>query len=151
MRRFNFKLENVLRYRETLESLAKNTYSEALRVLNTEKLRLQDLETSRNELMLAYNIKAGAIVHPDTLIFIARYTAQLLLLIDRQKKLIREKERIVKEKFDDWNKKRKDVKVIERLKEKKWKEYLREVDKEDQKFQDEIFIAKKIREMEAAP
>ncbi len=40
------------------------------------------------------------------------------------------------------------MKVIKRLEEKKWKEYLREVDKEEQKFQDEIFIAKTVRGME---
>jgi flagellar FliJ protein len=151
MRRFNFKLENVLKYRVTRENLAKNAYQEALRILNAEKDHLINLENTKTELMQAYNIKAGTVVHPDTLIFIARYTSQLLQLIERQKHIIMENEQRVKETFDEWNQKRRDVKVIERLKEKKWQAYLREADKEDQKFHDVIFIAKKIREREAAP
>lgn len=151
MRRFNFKLENVLKYRTTLENLAKNAYQEALRLLNREKDFLLNLQNTKKELTRAYNIKAGTIVHPETLTFIARYTTQLIQLIERQKQIIAENERITKEKFDEWNQKRKDAEVIERLKEKKWQAYLREADKQDQKFQDEIFIAKKIRQREAAP
>jgi len=153
MRRFKFKLENVLKYRLTLESLAKNAYSEALHALNKEKNQLRELQKTKDDLMQAYNIKAGSVIHPDTLTFISKYTSQLLILIERQNNIIKEKENILNKKFQEWNKTRKDVKVIERLKEKKWKEYLKEADKEDQKFQDEIFIAKKIRErdLEAAP
>jgi flagellar FliJ protein len=135
----------------TLENLAKNAYQEALRLFNREKDFLLNLQNTKKELMQAYNIKAGTVVHPETLTFIARYTSQLLQLIERQKQIIAENEQITKEKFEEWNQKRKDAKVIERLKEKKWQAYLREADKEDQKFQDEIFIAKKIREREAAP
>jgi flagellar FliJ protein len=135
----------------TLENLAKSAYQEALRLLNREKDFLLNLQNTKKELMQAYNIKAGTIVHPETLTFITRYNSQLLQLIEQQKQIIAENERITKEKFDEWNQKRKDAEVIERLKEKKWQAYLREADKEDQKFQDEIFIAKKIREREAAP
>jgi flagellar FliJ protein len=146
MKRFKFKLENVLNYRVTLETLAKNAYQEALRVLNLERETLRRLLTLRRELMKSYDIKAGTIVYPETLTFLARYTVQLTHLIEQQKKTVLEKEEIAKEKFEEWNRRRMDVKVIERLKEKRWKEYLREMDKEDQKFQDEIFIAKTIRE-----
>lgn len=147
MKRFKFKLENVLKYRITLENLAKNSYSEALRVLNTEKDRLNHLENSKKRLMLAYNIKAGSIATPETLEFISRFASQLVHLIEQQKKVIAEKERVANKKFQEWNKKRKDVRIIEQLKEKKWKEYLRDIEKEEQKFQDEIFIAKRVREM----
>jgi flagellar protein FliJ len=149
MKRFTFKLENVLHYRVTLENLAKSAYQEALRLLNMEKERLLTLEHIKTDLMQGYNIKPGTVVHPETLSFIARYTSQLLYLIERQKHLIQEKESLARDSFETWNQKRKDVKVIERLKEKKWKEYLRESEKEDQKFQDEIFIAKTIRQREA--
>lgn len=146
MKRFVFKLENVLKYRHTIESLAKTAYREALRVLNIEKDKLSQLLDNRHQLMQAYNIKAGSIVHPEELNFLARYTLQLAHLIEQQRTVIKTREEISQEKFLEWNKKRMDVKVMEQLKEKRWKEYLREMDKEDQKFQDEIFIAKTIRE-----
>lgn len=147
MKRFKFKLENVLEYRVTLETLAKNAYQEALRILNIERDNLLHLFNLRKELMNSYNIKAGEVVQPEMLMFLSRYTVQLAHLIERQTIVVTEKEEISKEKLQDWTKKRMDLKVIERLKEKKWKEYLKEIDKEDQKFQDEIFIAKKINEV----
>jgi flagellar FliJ protein len=148
MKRFTFQLENVLKYRETLENLAKNSYREALRLLNIEKDRLLALQKRRDALKTAYKLEAGSIIDPDTLIFISNYTGQLLYLMDRQRKTITDKEKIAKSKFEEWNQKRKDVKVIKRLEEKKWNEYLREADKEEQKFNDEIFIAKIVRGME---
>ncbi|MCP4219416.1 MAG: flagellar export protein FliJ [bacterium] len=145
MKKFKFKLQNVLNYRETLENLAKNNYSEALRVLNLERGRLVDMEDRKSSLKDSYKIKAGSIVNADDLTFVSGYMTQLLFLIEKQKELIAEKETISQKKFEEWNEKRKDVKVIHRLKEKKWNEYLKETDKEDQTFQDEIFIAKTIR------
>lgn len=147
MKRFVFKLETVLRYRETLEKMAKNAYSEAQRLLNIEKEKLLVLETKRDNLKAAYNVKAGDAAQPEILSFLSIYSAQLLYLIRRQKMITQEKEKAAKEKFDEWNRKRKDVKIIKRLEEKKRLEYLRQVDKEEQKFQDEIFIAKTVREM----
>jgi len=145
MKRFKFKLENVLNYRITLEELAKNAYQESLRILNIEKETLQSFHNARLELMKSYNIKAGTTIDPETLVFVARYTVQLTHLIEKQTEIVLEKENIAREKFQDWNQKRMDVKVIEKLKEKRWKEYLIEAEKEDQKFQDEIFLSKKIR------
>lgn len=146
MKKFVFKLENVLRYRETLEGMAKNAYREALQALNSERNKLLELQNRRDALKIAFNLQPGAIVDAQILIFTAHYSAQLVALIDIQKKVILEKEKIVRERFEDWNAKRKDVKVIKRLEEKKKVEYLKEADKEEQKFQDEVFIAKKIRE-----
>lgn len=147
MKRFVFKLETVLKYRETLEKLAKNAYSEALHLFHIEKDKLLALETKRDSLKAAYNVKAGAVVLPEVLSFLSIYNAQLLYLIRRQQRVAQEKELAAQEKFEDWNLKRKDVKIIKRLEEKKWREYLKQADKEEQKFQDEIFIAKTVREM----
>jgi flagellar FliJ protein len=148
MKRFNFKLKTVLKYREILENLAKSSYQEAIRILNLEKNRLLTLEKRRNDLMPAYNIKAGTIIDPEMLSLLSLYTVQLFYLIEMQKEVIIEKEKTVKEKYEEWDKKRKDVKVIKRLEEKKWKEYLKEAEKEEQKFNDEVFIAKTVRGME---
>ncbi len=150
MKRFKFNLENLLNSRITVESQAKNTYHEAMRLLNLERDRLLSLENSRKKLMQSYNIEAGTVVSPDAPVFLARYTSQLLHLIRQQKQILRENENLTKKKFEEWNHKRKDVKVLEQLKTKKWEEYLKKAEKEEQQFQDEIFIAKKIREREVA-
>lgn len=146
MKRFRFKLENVLKYRQTLEDLAKNEYRESVRIMNIEKATLSEMEHSQQQLARFYNIKEGTVVQTEMLNLVGRYSVQLAHLIDMQKDIIIEKQKVVQEKLHLWTQKRRDLKVVEKLKEKKWKEYLREADKEDQKFQDEIFIAKKIRE-----
>ena len=84
MKRFVFKLESVLKYRETLENLAKNIYREAIRLLNIEKDKLLVLEKKRDDLKAAYNLKAGAVVQPQVLTFLSIYKAQLLYLIEQK-------------------------------------------------------------------
>ncbi len=147
MKQFKFKLESVLNYRTTLEDVAKTNYREALRVLNIEKEKLHQFEGNQKALMVRYNFEAGAVVHTDTLAFISRYSAQLIHLIHGQKLIIEKKREIANGKFILWNQRRQEVKVVEKLKEKKWNQYLREVNKEEQQFQDEIFIAKQIRDV----
>ena len=100
MKRFTFQLENVLKYRETLENLAKNNYREALRLLNIEKDKLLTLQKRRDALKSAYKPEIGSIIDPDTLTFISNYTGQLLFLMDKQKKAIVDKEKIAKSKFE---------------------------------------------------
>lgn len=146
MKRFVFKLENVLKYRITVEELAKNDYRNAQMILNLEREKLQRFQEQQHQLSQYYNIKAGAVVQAEMLLFVARCAAQLAELVRLQQDIIKKKEKIAAEKLQVWQQKRQDVKVVEKLKEKKWTHYLREVDKEDQKFQDEIYIAKKIRE-----
>ncbi len=145
MKRFVFKLENVLKYRNTVEELAKNDYRNALMILNLEREKLQGFQEKQRQLAQYYDIKAGTVVQADMLLFVARCAAQLAELVLLQYDIITQKEKIVAEKLQVWQVKRQDLKVVEKLKEKKWTQYLREVDIEDQKFQDEIFIAKKIR------
>lgn len=148
MKRFKFKLDKVLNYRETLENLAKNAYRDAVHALNMEKDKLAELLDQMEKLKNAYTLEAGAEVEPHILSMLSLYMSQLFNLIEKQREIIKEKEKIVQEKFELWNTKRKDVKVIKRLEEKKWKAYLKEADKEEQAFQDEIFIAKTVRGME---
>jgi flagellar FliJ protein len=136
----------VLKYRKTLEDLAKNEYRDAMHKVNLEQETLRHMKESQRQLMRFYDIKAGAVVQPEMLHLVGRYSVQLAQLIDMQKDIIIEKQKIAQEKLHHWNKKRQDMKVVEKLREKKWNEYLRESDKEDQKFQDEIHIAKKVRE-----
>jgi len=146
VKKFKFKLESVLKFRVTLEELAKNEYREAMGLVNLEKNKLAEMEASRAALHQFYNVKAGSIVHPEMLSFIGKYSQQLNGLMRLQGKVIEEKEAFAGEKLAVWKKKRQDVKLVERLKEKKIKEYMLEMDKEDQKFQDDIFISKKVRE-----
>jgi flagellar export protein FliJ len=137
MRRFVFKLENDLQYRKTLEDMAKSAYQGALRFLNIEKNYLLDLQKKQQELMQAYNIRTGKVAHPDALSFLTRYSLQLINLIEHQEYVIQEKETIAREKFREWNQTRKEVQEMERLKEKEWKEYQGDADKETQKFRRE--------------
>lgn len=135
-----------MNYRKTLEDLAKNNYREAMRFVTIEKEKLVEMVTSQQANMRFYDQKAGTVVDVEMLMFVAKYTAQLANLMKLQEVIILEKEKVAEEKLNEWNIKRQEFEVVKRLKEKKWKLYLREAEKEEQKFQDEIFIGKKIRE-----
>jgi flagellar protein FliJ len=147
MKRFQFKLQTVLRYRETLEGLAENAYREALLRLNQARSQRDELGARHARLLLFFNLGAGAAVDVRMLQFVNRAVGQLLELIERQRQVILSCEAVAAEKLQAWRKRRQETEVIRRLKQKRWQEYQRQVEKEDQKLQDDIFLAKKVREL----
>ncbi len=147
MKKYKYKLETVLKYRMVLEKLAKNDYLKELSRLNFEKEKLLNLINVKNEIIENFDPSNKEKFNSDELVFFNNYLKQLLYLIEEQKKVIEEHNEVVKEKFNEWNEKRKGVKVLEKLKEKDFKLWLKEFDKEEQKFVDEVFIGKYVRGM----
>ena len=147
MKKYKFKLENVLKYRGVIEKLAKNDYLKELSKLNYEKDKLQNMLKIQNQIIERFNPLDKRSFNSVELVFFNNYLKQLIYLIEEQKKVIKNQEGVVKEKFDEWNEKRKELKVLEKLKEKDFKAWLKEFDKEEQKFIDDIFVGKYVRGM----
>ena len=147
MKKYKFKLENVLKYRGVIEKLAKNDYLKELSKLNYEKDKLQNMYKIRNQIIERFNPLDKSSFNSIELVFFNNYLKQLIYLIEEQKKIIKEQENVVKKRFDEWNEKRKELKVLEKLKEKDFKAWLKEFDKEEQKFVDDIFVGKYVRGM----
>ncbi len=143
MKKFKFKLAQVLRYRILLEDIAKSAYQVALSELQNRINRLKELEHEKITVGKGLVIKKGAEISVQTLEFISIYVKQLNFLIELQADLINKQKIIIKEKLEDWTMRRKDSKVIKNLEEKQKREYISASEKEEQRFLDDIFLARR--------
>ncbi len=143
MKRFKFSLETLLKYRINIEKKKKEEWARARkeRIEAEERLeRIYQEERERRELL--ESLMEGEI---DLKFFnlTQRYIGQLMRLEKIQSKIVEEKKKIEEEKLKEWIEARKSKKVLENYREKKWKEYLYELDKEEQKIVDDIFLNSK--------
>jgi len=143
MKKFKFKLAQVLRYRLLLEDIAKSAYQASLSELQNRINKLKELEHEQITVRKGLVIKKGTKISVQILEFISIYVKQLNFLIDIQTDLINQQEIITKEKLEDWTMRRKDSKVIKNLEEKQKREYIDASEKEEQRFLDDIFLARK--------
>jgi len=143
MKKFKFKLAQVLKYRVLLENIARSAYQEALSELNSRKAKLFELENKIITIRKGLNIKKGERVEPQTFEFVSYYIKQLSFLIKIQEELIDQQEEVAKKKLEDWTNRKRDSKVIKNLEEKKRREYIIMSEREEQKFLDDIFLARK--------
>lgn len=153
MRRFQFRLQKLLDIRGYKEKQVKNEMAGARRRRNllVEKKEkfLKEAQKSRKKMRVEENQKKLTIERFNQY---QRYFKRLRVNVKTQDKLIS----LADEEINLINSRlvqaRKDKRVLERLKENKLKEYLYELQKEDQDFFDEVgnnsFIKKKIEEEE---
>ncbi len=142
MKKFNFKLGTLLRYREILEDKAEAVYREALARRNQQAAFLEENRRRRNEAALA--LKKTPSDHPflPLITLTDYYLNQLSRLIEEQGLILLELEEIVQEKLSEYQLRHREAEAIRRLREKQLQKYLLEMDKEEQKMQDDLFIAR---------
>ncbi len=142
MKRFKFPLNTVLKYREIIEKKKKSEWATAKKEREEEEKKLKELINEEEKIkdLIKGNIK-GEI---DLRLYfdLLNYISSLIKLQEKQSQIIEEKRRFEEEKLKEWLDAKKEKKAIELYKEKKWKEYLRELDKEEQKMVDDIFLMK---------
>jgi len=111
---------------------------------------MEALARRRTELLAGIPLAAGARVDLLALTFRHACGTQLrgLILAKRDEIVLRRQES--KQARQEWTRRRQEAEVIRKIKEKKWKAYLREADKEEQKASDDHFLAKVAREYSAA-
>lgn len=142
MKKFNFKLGTLLRYRELLEDKAETAYREALARRNHQLAIIEENRRRRNEAALA--LKKTPAGHPflPLITLTDHYLNQLSQLIEEQALFLLELEHNVQEKLSEYQLRHREAEAIRRLREKQLQKYLLEMDKEEQKMQDDLFIAR---------
>ncbi len=143
MKRFKFSLDTLLKYRINMEKQKKEEWAKAKMERVKAEERLEQIyreERERREYL--ESLMEGEL---DLRIFqlVQRYIGQLIRLEKVQAKIVEEKKKIESEKLEEWIEARKAKKVLENYREKKWKEYLYEIDKEEQKMVDDLFLNSK--------
>ncbi|MBI4231910.1 flagellar export protein FliJ [Candidatus Peregrinibacteria bacterium] len=136
--KFNFRLEPVLEYRRMLEEKAKRAFAMARREVLLQNITILNFMTEQEKgKMELRKLKVGKVdiltlrqqeAYLNSLVRkIAKAYDELRVLMDKESKKRKELSEATKQ-----------VKVIERLKERRYKEYLYGVAREEQKVLDEV-------------
>ncbi len=138
MKKFKFKLQSVLKYRKTLEEIAKNEYAIALSNSHNCRTEIEILKNNKKESFSSYRLDNNG----DTrLYFLALQNITSLDNLIAKKMILLEKlNQIALDKLKIWQKSKEQLEIIEKLKEKKFNQYKKEIELEEQKFQAENFI-----------
>jgi flagellar FliJ protein len=139
MRRFRFKLQTLLDLRTVREKEIQNELSRLINIQNLERIKQEDYRrriASEHE-KFNQKIKDGEYSYSVALMFERFVDFANRVIVNAQKKIesMEPEIQIVRDKLLEASKERK---VIEKLKEKRWEEYLYELNRETQKENDDI-------------
>lgn len=138
MAKFKFRLQPLLNIKIQLEDSAKNELGKAVQKLEEEKEIGRSLLEHREKYINEFNEKASKTVRIDELRSYTMYISRLAKNIDDQNKNIKEASDSVDKYREELIKIVKERKILEKLREKKFNEYLIDMSKDEQKRMDEI-------------
>ncbi|MCX7746998.1 MAG: flagellar export protein FliJ [Clostridia bacterium] len=136
--KFKFKLQPLLNVKIQIEDSLKNEFGKAMLKLEQEKERLSLLEYERKELIGTFNERSAQGVMVKELREYTAYISHMKEKMDLQKENINAAQRNVDKCREELIKASREREIIEKLKEKKYQEYLKEILKEEQKTNDEV-------------
>lgn len=143
MKKFRFGLDSVLDYRRQVLDSCQGEYAQALDQVRQQETRKAEVEDRYRQLNQEFRDAAAAgITAADAL----AYEGGLRLLemeINRESKLLEEYRRTAEEKRERMMQAHIDKAALERLREKKWQDYNKEVQKSDELFIDELVSARR--------
>lgn len=142
MAKFIFKMQSLLNIKRQMEQSLKNELGKAVQKLELEKNRFKSLEIEQEECISNLNSKSskGIIVSK-----IQEYNSYISLLKEKmkiQKENINYAQNIVDKYREQLIKMMQEKEILEKLREKKYAEYLIEELKEEQKIIDEVISYK---------
>ncbi len=140
MKRFKFPLDTLLKYRINIEKKKKEEWAKAKMERVKAEERLEQIYAEERERREYLESLMEGELDLREFQLVQRYIGQLIRLERIQSKIVEEKKKVEEEKLKEWIEARKDKKVLENYREKKWKEYLYELDKEEQKMVDDLFL-----------
>ncbi len=131
MKTFDFRLKRVLDYRRLTEEWAKDAYLEARTARLEAEVELADIERERHQLYTSEPRTVSDLLAREHRVelLLSRHHQQLIVL----EVLMEDEERALIE----WNARKQDVQVLEKLHDKAFEEWLYEVNREEQNFLDE--------------
>ena len=135
MKKFCFRLERVLQYRELVKRDRKRELAAKTNQLLMEQERLTDLGRAWEA-----NEVASGFVTVEMLQLVERYSMWLKAEVERQIKVVEEATKQVEEARNAYIEAAKESEALQTLKSKKYEEYLENYYKEEGKFLDEISV-----------
>jgi flagellar export protein FliJ len=139
--KFSFKLQTLLKVKTQQEDNLKNELGKAIRKLEEENSILRRIEFEKNKYIFEFNEKSRKTT-VNNLIKFNNYISHLTNKIMLQKENINLASHNVDKVREDLIKIVKEREILDKLKDKKYAEYLIEQNKDEQKINDEIISYK---------
>ncbi|MCE1246666.1 MAG: flagellar export protein FliJ [Firmicutes bacterium] len=147
MKKFVFRLETVLDMRRKKEEEVQIKLGEVLTILNQEMAKLEALFDKRNFYQSEItNMKPIATKAMDVMMY-QDYLDSLENTIKQQKEIIRKVEKIVEEVRMELAEAAKSRKIIEKIKENEYEEYMKEFEASERSILDEFGVIAVARKM----
>jgi len=143
MKKFSFKLEKLLELRLFEEDKAKAALAEAIAVSERLKAELRQIAENR----AATNASRAGISDPVTMQSIELYIIRLDTRKEQALQELAQAELVVEEKRKLFAEAMRQRKIIDKLKEKKYDQWKKERQKEEESIVDEIVTAKEARKL----
>ena len=136
MKRFEFKLERVLGYRGVREDQKKRLLAEAQRAIATQREQIRIIEVEINKQMA--ELRARSVENVDVKDVVARrlYTSYLQSAVVLANEALASLRGQVEARRQELVQASKEKKVLERVREKRFREHVYEMDREEQNFID---------------
>lgn len=138
MAKFRFKLQAVLNIKAQTEDSLKNELGKAVHKLEQEKDVLKGIEEGRDKYIERFNVQSGKGILIEKLKEYTVYISHLRNRMEWQKENINLAQKNVDNYREQLVKVVQERKILEKLKEKKYQEFLKEQLMEEQKLTDEI-------------
>lgn len=137
MKKFKFNLQKLLEIREKKEELQKVNLAKAS---GEYQLELNKVESIKNNVKIYKDllIKKDGKLSIDNLRMLDYISTNAERAIKNLEPVIEEKKKKMEKEIEKYNQLRREKKVVELIKEKKYNQYLEEAEKEEQKIIDEI-------------
>lgn len=138
MNRFRFSLESVLQVKYRLEELALARLSESQgRLIDAQSVLARILQEKQAHIQRVRSVQSGR-VNVAQLVSAQHYLDALNERIKQQEFLIVQIEEELEQRREVVIEAQRERKTLEKIKEKQWRRFLRELDREEQNFADEV-------------
>lgn len=135
MKKFFFRLEKVLEQRRKKEEAAILAQERARQDCSKWEKTIQD---TRSKLQATQNQQSSGTIDIQQVLQVAFYREQLIKQLSYQQRYLSRAKEILEIHRQETVKARRDCLVLEKLKEGQYQEYIYQIEKDDQKFIDEL-------------
>jgi flagellar FliJ protein len=142
---YQFKLQALLNHRRHQEEVCQKELAEAQRDLSDAKEKLNSIKKDKRDNIQKLQARQSERHNTSKILIFINYIRQLSINIDTQLRHVRHASQNVTEKRDNLIAIMKERKTLEKLKEKEWLEYQRNMMQAERKFNDEVAATRHIR------
>ncbi len=138
MKKFYFRLSTPLRIKQLREKIEKQKLAQAVIEKDRAENHLVQLEQTKNKVRKGIEKTISVSIETRALSDYGVYAADMISLIDTQKNVIKQAREVYEKSRHSFLSYRRERKIYEKIKKKKYNDYNKKINREEQKISDEL-------------